>query len=332
MSPEGLKQRLALTALGLLLSVGCGGGPEGAAEAPAKAEAPKGPPSSVAFAVYASVEGPALAAAVEPKSLARRIREDCKDELCAAALPILEGPDGLSATLAETADLPPPEFVFLSGSAGEAEREQLKKMPRLAMIGVGGPVGSPTLLAAGVAARRVAAEVGGLVFDPDNLKLWKPDEVPLPRPDESLPIWDQLSLGVLPIDNAYRVVTFGMRKLSSPDLLAEAVTERELPFVTALLGAVSREMVGNPDLREVDVTADAVIAAALPGVALPGPDPGAPARAKVKLSGGAPRPSDPDNVVLGISGPPDRYAALGAQLLGANAWRTLVEPAGAPAQ
>lgn len=323
MKAEGLKRRRGevLSALVLALLAACGGEQE--TKAPAGPAEPA-PPASVAFAVYSAVEGPALAAAVEPRSLARRIREDCKEELCAAALPILEGPDGLSATLAETAELPPPEFVFLAGSAGEAEREQLGKMPRLAMIGVGGPVGASTLLAAAVAARKVAGEVGGLVFDPDNLKLWKPDEVPLPHPEQTIPIWDQLSLGVLPVDGSFRVVTFGMRKVAAPDLLAEGVAEKELPFVTALLGAVSRQLVGQPDVREVEVTYEALLAAAVAGVTLPPPDPGVAARATVRLGGGAPRSSDPDNVVLAILGPPERYAELGKKLLGPEAWRTLV--------
>ncbi|MFN7975070.1 MAG: hypothetical protein U0166_22410 [Acidobacteriota bacterium] len=281
----------------------------------------------ITFAIYTEKEGDVAAPLVEPHGLTGRVASSCALSPCSAVRELLATPDSLSVTMALTHDLPPPAFCFPAGGAGEADRTRLEKMPRVVMLVVRGEPGPPfvTLAAAHEVARTLGHELSGLVFDPDTLKLWRADDVPIVAPLAPPGADEQLSFGVLPVDDAYRIATFGGRRVGVPDLVAEGVPRERVGVAMAALSAVIRRMAmsGVPE-GAFSISASDLAAAAPGTVALPAAAPGARGTADVELGLAARRDSDPDNELMtltapGIPAPSDVWTKIATDLVGASA-------------
>ena len=246
--------------------------------------------------VYTRLEGRALAEIVEPEGFKARLEGGCgPDPACRVASRILRPEEALTVSLADTHDLPPPQFAFVEG--GRATLQRLGEATRLVMLGVSAEGGPPFegLLTALLVARRVARESDGLVFDPDSLKLWHPDELPVPEPDRQVAIEEYLSLGVLPLENRYRIVTFGLKKFGRPDLVLEDVEEAALADATRLVRLGAVRFVRGDSLETIEVEAGDVGEAASDAV--------------LKLGPAQRRDSDPDNELRQITLPEGQNAS-----------------------
>ena len=295
----------------LILSLACG--PTGpavpSAPGPTAEAAPSEPAAAaaggllaLALAIYTDSGGEQAAQASEPEALRARLRAGCLEPVCREALALLDEPGALQVLLAETRDLPAPEFIFAAGDLAAADRERLPKLARVVMMDVVGPAERPllTIAAAHLVARAIGREVKGLVFDPETLKLWQPDELPIPEPTEPALAEDHLGIGVLALGDGYRVATFGMAKMLGPDVVAEGVPQERVSLGMALVGAVALRLRSEPDATTLELTADEVARAVQHGTHVPEAVEGAAGRTVVALAGAARRTSDPDNQLRAI--------------------------------